>query len=113
MVGALSPVSHKKDYIRAGDKLHSISKSVISQVIIPQVMFFSSLFIFRGHSTQEPASNRVTSLLCRPTQEPALAKANTSKKSGEVLEKMQVNGLEVSVAGYGDTDLLQALKGER
>ena len=38
---------------------HSISKLFISQVIIPQVMFLS-LFTFRGYSTREPASDRVT-----------------------------------------------------
>ena len=29
-----------------------------------------------------------------PTQEPVLATANTGKKSGEVLEKIQMNGSE-------------------
>ena len=38
------------------------SKSFISQVIIPQVMFLS-LFILRGHLTREPASGRVTSFI--------------------------------------------------
>ena len=33
-------------------------------------------------------------LFCGPTLEPVLATANTEKKSEEVLEKMQVNGLE-------------------
>ena len=45
-------------------KLHSSSKLFISQVIIPQVMFLS-LFIFRGHSTREPASGRVTNFILR------------------------------------------------
>ena len=52
--------STTKDYIRAKHKLHSISKLFISQVIITQFMFFFNLFIFRGHSTREPASGRVT-----------------------------------------------------
>ena len=49
----------------AEHKLHSISKLVISQVIIPQSHVFSSLFIFRGHSTREPASSRVTYFILR------------------------------------------------
>ena len=56
--------STTEDYIRADHKLHSISKLFISQVIIPQVLFFS-LFIFRGHSTREPASRRVTYFILR------------------------------------------------
>ena len=39
LVDALSPVSHKGLH-RAEHKLHSISKLLISQVIIPQVLFF-------------------------------------------------------------------------
>ena len=35
--------------------------------------------MFRGHSTREPASSRVTYLFCGPTQEPVLATANTGK----------------------------------
>ena len=48
---------------------------LISQVIIPQIMWvfvvvvlfclFFSLFIFRGHSTREPASGRVTYFISR------------------------------------------------
>ena len=44
-----------KDDIRAEHELHSISKLFISQVI-----GFLSLFIFRRHSTREPAHNKVT-----------------------------------------------------
>ena len=58
------------DYIRAEHKLHSVSKLFISQVIIPQVMVYLkkkkiSLFVFRGHSTREPASGRVTYFILR------------------------------------------------
>ena len=80
-------------------------KLVISQVIIPQVMFVCVCvwFVFLGffaylcsagtqHGNLHPAV--WPSLFCGPTQEPVLAKANTGKKSGEVLEKMQVNGPE-------------------
>ena len=70
-----------QDYIRAEHKLHSISKSFISQVIIPQVMFFFSLFIFCGHSTWEPASSRVTYFILRAF-------------TGTGFEKMLVNRLE-------------------
>ena len=53
--------------------------------------FFFSLLIFRGHSTREPASGRVTYFILR-------AYTGTGKKIGknygEVLEKTQVNGPE-------------------
>ena len=79
--------STTKDYIRAEHKLYYNSKlNIISQVIILQSsLVFLSLFICRGHSTREPASGRVTYFILQ---------ANTGKKLGEVLEKMQVNGLE-------------------
>ena len=58
---------------------------------------FMSLFIFRGHSTREPAStvvSRMVYFILWPgsTQETVFATANTGKNLGEVLEKMQVNG---------------------
>ena len=59
-------------------------------------MGFLSLLIFRGHSTREPASSRVTYLVCRPTQQPVLATANTGKNR-EVFEKVQVNVNSVQV----------------
>ena len=43
--------STTKDYIRAEHKLHSISKLFISQVIIPQVMFFEPIYIPRALNT--------------------------------------------------------------
>ena len=58
------PSQPQKDYMRAEHKRHSISKLFISQVIVPKVMFFS-LFIFRGHSTREPASGKVTYFILR------------------------------------------------
>ena len=66
----LSAQSTTKEYIRAEQKLHPITKLFISQVIVLQVMFFS-LYVFRGHSQQEPASGSHLFLFCRPTQEPA------------------------------------------
>ena len=94
----LKAQSTTKDYIRAEHKLHTVFKLFISQVIIPQVMFVClfvfSLFIFRGHSTQELDSGRVTYFILRAYTESLLPQP-TQKKSGEVLEKMQVNGPEV------------------
>ena len=40
-----------KDYIGAEHKLHSISKLFISQLIIPQVMFFECIYIPRVLNT--------------------------------------------------------------
>ena len=70
--------STAKDYIRAEHKLHSISKSFISLVIIPQVMFLAYLYSAGTqcgnlHPTGWPI------LFSGPTQDPVLAKANTGK----------------------------------
>ena len=46
-----------------------------------------SLFIFRGHSTQEPASGRVTYFILRAYTENMGYPKPTQEKSGEVLEK--------------------------
>ena len=43
--------STTKDYIRAGHKLHSLSKLFISQVIIPQIMFLEPIYIPRALNT--------------------------------------------------------------
>ena len=90
--------STTKGYIRAEHKLHSISKLLISQVIIPQVMFkktiFFSLVIFRGHSTQEPASSRVSHFILRAYTGTGVGHSQHRKKSGDALGKMQVNGPE-------------------
>ena len=75
--------------MKAEHKLHSISKPFISQVILPQVMCFFSLFIFRGHSTQEPASNRVTCFILWAYIGTGVSHSQHKKKLGEVLEKMQ------------------------
>ena len=56
-------------------------------------MFFEPIYIPQAlNGNLHPAGWPI--LFCGPTQEPVLAKANTGKKSGEVLEKMQVNGPE-------------------
>ena len=94
----LSAQPTTKDYIMAEHKLHFISKSFISQVIIPQVTGFikkkSILFIFRGHSTREPASSRVICFILRAYTGTGVSHSQHRKNSGEVLEKMQVNGPE-------------------
>ena len=90
LVGALSPVNHKS-YIRAEHKLHSVSDLFISQVIIPQVMLFFlvffSLFKFRGHSTRESASSKVTYFILQAYTETTVSPSQYRKKWGEVLEK--------------------------
>ena len=74
----------------------AISKSLISQVIIPQVMllFFLPYFIFRGHSTPEPASSRLTYFILRAYTGTSVSQRQQRKKLEEDLEKMQVNGPE-------------------
>ena len=77
-------------------------------------MFFFSQFIFCQHSTQEPASSRVTYFILRkPTQELMLAKANTGKKirrgfgknagewTGRVeISKAEIPGSKRNIYGY-------------
>ena len=53
---------------------------------------FWSLFILREHSTRKPASNRVTYFILQAYTGIAVSHSQQMKKSGEVLEKMQVNG---------------------
>ena len=50
-------------------------------------MFFISLFIFRGHSTREPASSRVTYFIVRAYPGTGVIHSQRRKKLGEVLEK--------------------------
>ena len=71
--------SATKDYIRAEHKLHSISKLVISQVIIPQSHGFWAYLYSAGtqHGNLQPAGWPI--LFCEPTQEPVLAIANAGK----------------------------------
>ena len=54
------------------------------------VVFFS-LFIFREHSAWEPASSRVTCFILRVYTGTGVSHSQDRKKSGEVLDKMQVN----------------------
>ena len=55
---------------------------------------FLSLLIFRGHSTWESASSRVTYFILQVSTGTSVSQSQHRKKSGEVLEKIQVNGLE-------------------
>ena len=53
-------------------------------------MFFEPI-IFRGHSTRETAFSRVTYFILRVNTGTGVSQSQHVKKSGEVLEKMQVN----------------------
>ena len=55
---------------------------------------FFSLFIFRGHSTREPASSRMTYFILRAYTGSCVSHSQRKKKSREAVEKMQMNGLE-------------------
>ena len=55
---------------------------------------FFCLFIFRGHSTWEPASSRLIYFILRAYTGTSVSQSQHRKKSGEVSEKMQVNGPE-------------------
>ena len=71
-----------------------------------------SLFIFRGHSTREPASNRVTYFILRVYTGTVLATANTGnnwesfgKNAGEWTERVEISkgeipGSKCSIYGY-------------
>ena len=87
--------STTKDYIRAEHKLHSVSPSYSFHKSLYRKSFFSSLFLLRGHLTPEPASSRVTYFILRAYTGTGVSHSQRrKKKSGEVLGKMLVNGLE-------------------
>ena len=77
--------STTKGYIRAEHKLHSVSKLFISQVIIAQVMFFQPIHIPQALSM---------GTCIRQGDLFYYADLRKKKSSGEILEKMQVNGPE-------------------
>ena len=81
------------DDIRTEHKLHSISKVFISQVIIPQVMFLEPIYIPRAINTGSCLRQGDVFYSAGLHRNHVLATANTGE-SGEVLEKMQVNGPE-------------------
>ena len=85
--------STTKDYIRAEQKLHSISKLFMSQVIIPQVMFFEPIYIPRALNTGTCIRQGDLFYSAGLHRNHVLATANT----GEIVRvfgKMQVNGPE-------------------
>ena len=67
---------------------------VVVVVVVVVLFSFFSLFIFCGHSTREPASSRVAYFILRAYTGTSVSNSKHIKKSGEVLEKMQVNGPE-------------------
>ena len=80
--------STTKDHTRAEHKPHSISKSYpFHKSSYHKSFFFFSLFIFRGHSTREPASSRLTYFILRTYTGTSVSYCQHRKKSGEVLEK--------------------------
>ena len=85
--------STTKDYKRAKHKLQSISKLFISQVIIPQVMFFEPIYIPRARNTGT-CIRQSDLFILRAYTGTGVSYSQHKKNSGDVLEKMQVNGLE-------------------
>ena len=86
LAGALSPDKHKglhqgwtqtSLYLKV---IHFTSHHTTSRV-------FFSLFIFRGHSTREPASSMATYFILRIYTGTMCQPQPTQEKSGEVLEK--------------------------
>ena len=86
--------STTKDYIRAEHKLHSISKLFISQVIILQVMISLAYLYSAGtqHGNLHQAGWPI--FVLRAYTGTSVSHSHHRKRSGEVLEKMQMNGPE-------------------
>ena len=74
---------------------------------------FLSLFIFRGHSTREPAASRVTYFILRAYTGTGVSYSQHMKKSAETLEKKagewtgrveiskeEISGCKRSMYGY-------------
>ena len=85
--------STTKDYIRAEHKLHSISKLFISQVILPQVMFFEPIYIPRALNMGTCIQQGNLFYSAGLHRNYVLATANT-EEIGRGFVKMQVNGPE-------------------
>ena len=78
---------------------------------------FPSLFIFRGHSTREPESGRVTYFILRANTGTGEIGRGFVKNAGEWTRRVEISKEEIpgskrSMYGYIYTDLFQALKGE-
>ena len=86
-----------EDYSRAEHRLHTVSKSSISQVILPQVFFlffFKSIYIKRALNTGTCIQQGEKFYSAGLHKNNVLATANTGKTGERFGEKMQVNGLE-------------------
>ena len=107
--------STTKDYIRAEQNFHAISKLVIPQAITPQVMFLS-LFIFRGQSSREPASSKVAYFILLAYTGDSISRSLHRKNLAEVLgenagewtgrveiSKEEILGSKRSMHGYIQT----------
>ena len=104
--------STTKDYIRVEYKLHSISKLFISQVIIPQVMFFQPIYIPRKLNTGTCIWQGDLFYSAGLHRNHVLATANTGeigrgfgKNAGEwsrrvEISKEEISGGEHSMYGY-------------
>ena len=94
--------STTKDYIRAEHKLHSISKLVISQVIIPQVKFFLAYLYSTGTQDRNLPLAEWPFLFCGPTQEPCVSHSQQRKNwerfwknAGEWIGKVEIGKEEI------------------
>ena len=117
-MGALNPVNHK------GLRQGWTQTSLYHQVIHSTSHVFWAYFVFRGHSTREPASSRLTYFTLRAYTGTSVSHtANTGKNqerfwkntgewTGRVdKSKEEIHGSKRRMYGY-ITDVLQALKGE-
>ena len=90
----LSAQSTTKDYIRAEHKLHSVSKLVISQVIMLQVLFLEPIYIPRALNTGTCIRQGDLFYSAGQHRNHVLATDNTGKIGRGFGKKMQVNGPE-------------------
>ena len=80
--------------ITSEHKLHSISKLIISQVIIPQVVVFEPIYIPRAVNTGTSIQQGDLFYSAGLLRNHVLATANTGKIGRGFGKKMQVNGPE-------------------
>ena len=110
-----------RDYIRAEHKLHSISKLFISQVIIPQVMFFEPIYIpwalNTGTCIQQGdlfSSAGLHRNRCLPQLTQEKLWRGFGKNAGEWTGRVEISKKEIPGSKRSmHTDLLQALKVDR
>ena len=104
--------STTKDYIRTEHKLHSISKLLISQVTIPQVMFFEPIYISHelnmGTCIQQGDlfySAGLHKNQCQPQLTQEKIRRGFGKNTGEQTERVEISkeefpGSQCSMYGY-------------